>query len=248
MPLKQSEAIILRYFDIGEQDRLVVFFSKDEGIIKGIAKGARKFGNRFGSSLEPFSLVCIFYYEKEKKDLVTISNCDLIDSFFEIQSELNIYFNLCYFAEVIEEFLPLRSKEDKQYRLLLSLLRAIKNGADINFLARYFEAWTLKISGFLPDLNTCKSCRKPLKESGWLSEKKDGAFCHKCAQSKKEKINPELIEFLRLIKKNPPSKTEHFPFSSQQIDDIGKILQSIIVFHLEKEPKSLRFLRSISFE
>jgi DNA repair protein RecO (recombination protein O) len=46
MPLEQSEAIVLRSFDVGEQDKIVVFFSRDKGIIKGIAKGARKFGNR----------------------------------------------------------------------------------------------------------------------------------------------------------------------------------------------------------
>jgi DNA repair protein RecO (recombination protein O) len=64
MPREQTEAIILRTFHFGEQDKIVGFFSRDRGVIKGIAKGARKFGNRFGSSLEPLSLVKIYYYEK----------------------------------------------------------------------------------------------------------------------------------------------------------------------------------------
>ena len=82
MPQKQSEAIILRTFNIGDQDKLVVFIGRHIGLKKGVAKGARKFGNRFGSSLEPLSYVKVFYYEKEGKELVTISNCDLIESFF----------------------------------------------------------------------------------------------------------------------------------------------------------------------
>ena len=81
MPLEQSEGFILRTFNIGEQDKIVVLFSRDKGLFKGVAKGARKFGNRFGSSLEPLSHVRIFYYEKEGKELVTISNSDLIESF-----------------------------------------------------------------------------------------------------------------------------------------------------------------------
>ena len=71
MPLKQSEAIVLRSFAIGDQDKLVVFFVKNKGIIKGIAKGARKFGSRFGSSLELMSVIKIFYYEKDR--LVQVS-------------------------------------------------------------------------------------------------------------------------------------------------------------------------------
>jgi DNA repair protein RecO (recombination protein O) len=57
MPIEQSEAIVLRSFDVVEQDKIVIFFSRDKGIIKGIAKGARKFGNRFGSSREDFQAI-----------------------------------------------------------------------------------------------------------------------------------------------------------------------------------------------
>ena len=98
MSRKQSEAIVLRSLDIGEQDKIIIFFSKDMGIFKGVAKGARKFGNRFGSSLESMSHVIVFYYEKENRELVTVSNCDLVESFFDIQNDLNTSFTLSYFA------------------------------------------------------------------------------------------------------------------------------------------------------
>ena len=64
MPTDQAEAIVLRTTNIGDQDKIAVFFSMDKGILRGVAKGARKFGNRFGSSLEPMSVVRVFYYEK----------------------------------------------------------------------------------------------------------------------------------------------------------------------------------------
>jgi DNA repair protein RecO (recombination protein O) len=86
MPRHQSESIILRTFPIAEQDKLVVFFGRQRGIFKGVAKGARKFSNRFGSSLEPMSHVTAFYYEKEGRELVTVSGCDLLESFFELQA------------------------------------------------------------------------------------------------------------------------------------------------------------------
>ncbi len=243
MPLEQTEAIVLRTFNVGEQDKIVVFFSRDKGIIKGIAKGARKFASRFGSSLEPMSQVNIFYYEKERKELVTVNNCDLIESFFEIQKEPKTSFTLSYFSELIEEFFPSSSKDDLLYRLLLSNLHALKAGGDLSFLTRYFEVWFLKINGVLPDLTKCKKCHKALTKSGWLSSKKDGAFCDRCAPQRKERTKPELRAFLQWTKKNsPPEKGERL-FSPEQLESIGKILQEIIIFHLEKEPKTLHYLR-----
>jgi len=243
MPLHQSEAIVLRSFNIGDQDKIVVFFSRDKGVIKGIAKGARKFGNRFGSSLEPMSLVNIFYYEKERKDLVTVSNCDLLESSFEIQRDLKTIFTLSYFAELVEAFLPSRSKEDLLYRLLLSVLQAFKESVDLNFLTRYFEAWLLQINGFLPDFVKCKKCGKEISTVSWLSPQKDGIYCEHCAPQKKVEVQPEMRLFLKWIKKNPPSKKENIPFTPQQLEAIRKALQEIIIFHLEAEPKTLRYLK-----
>ena len=243
MPLEQSESIILRSFNIGEQDKIVVFFSRDKGIMRGVAKGARKFGNRFGSSLEPLSWVKIFYYEKERKELVTVSNCDIIESFFEIQKDLKIHFTLSYYAELVEEFFPSRAKEDILFRLLISVLQAIKAGGDLNSLTAYFETWFLKINGLLPDLKKCKKCRKEIAEFGWLSPRKDGVYCGRCASHKKEKIMPFQATFLQWIKKNPPPKKDKPSFPKPEIDALRKTMEDIIVFHLEKEPKTLQYLK-----
>jgi len=244
MPLEKSEAIILRTFPVGEQDKIVVFFSRDKGIMRGIAKGARKFGNRFGSSLEPFSYVNIFYYEKERKELSIVSNCDLIESFFEIQKDLNISFTLAYFAEIVEEFFPARSKDEPLFRLLIANLQALKAGGDLNFLSAYFEAWFLKINGILPVFHWCKKCQKNITGPSWLSSKKDGVICNSCAEQKKEKVPKEFNLFLEWIKINPPPKETTLPLTSGQTIAIRKILQSIIVFHLERDPKALHYVRS----
>lgn len=243
MPLEQSEAIILRSFNLGEQDKIVVFFSWDKGIMRGIAKGARKFGNRFGSSLEPMSLVKIFYYEKERKELVTVSNCDIIESFFEIQKHPQTHFTLSFFAELIEEFFPSRAKEDILFRLLISVLHAVQGGGDLNLLTAYFEAWFLKINGLLPDLKRCKKCHKKIADLGWLSPKKDGIYCQDCSTYKKEKITPAQGALLQWIRKNAPPKDGKSPFSASEIDSLRKILEEIIIFHLEREPKTLQYIK-----
>ncbi len=242
MPTDQSEAIVLRTYQIGEQDKVAVFFCREKGVLRGVAKGARKFGNRFGSSLEPMSVVRVFFYEKERRELVTVSNCDLLESFFEIQADTKTAFLLTYFAELIEEFAPARAKEEVLYRLLLNVLRCLKENGDRGFLAAYFEAWILQVAGFLPDLSSCRACRKPLG-AGWLSTKKDGAYCAECAPLKREEVPAEMKEFLRWVRKNPPSKLCDRTLAPGEVAQIRKILQAVIMFHLEREPRTLQFLK-----
>lgn len=242
MPLEQSEGFILRTYNVGDLDKIVILFSKDKGLFKGVAKGARKFGNRFGSSLEPLSHVRLFYYEKEGRELVTISNSDLIESFFDIQKDLKTSYTLSYFAELIDAFFPARSKDDVLYRLLHSTLSALQAGADLDFISLYFEAWFLKISGILPDFSRCKKCRRTAEGTLWLSYKKDGLLCSHCVSEKTIEVPSDFKNFLLWIKKNPPPKDPTVPFSPELFKTVRKVLRSIVVFHMEKEPKSLRFL------
>ncbi|NMC66022.1 MAG: DNA repair protein RecO, partial [Acidobacteria bacterium] len=181
MPLEQSEAIILRTENYGEQDKLVVFFSREKGLGRGLAKGARKFNNRFGSSLEPFSQVRLFYYEKEKHDFVTISNSDLLDSAFELFSQIKTTWAFAYLAELTEKFSPYREKEELLYRLLHAVTAAAKAGQPVEYITRYFEFWFLKINGILPDFNRCQHCHRPVKSSSWLAAERQGVLCPACA-------------------------------------------------------------------
>ena len=242
MPRDQSEAIILRTSPLGEQDKIVVFFCREKGVVRGVAKGARKFGNRFGSGLEPMSRVTLFYYEKEHRDLVTISGCDLLDSFFEVQTEPETAFLLSYLTELIEEFSPPHAKDEILFRLLLSILNGLKSGGDRRFLAAYFEAWVLHLNGFLPDLRTCRKCLKSVREA-WLSARKDGAYCADCAPQKKDEVPGEIHDFLHWIKKNPPPGKDEEPLRPDRVARIRKSLQAMIIFHLEREPKTLRYLK-----
>jgi DNA repair protein RecO (recombination protein O) len=242
MPIDQAEAIVLRSYPVGDQDKMVTLFCREKGLVRGVAKGARKFGNRFGSSLEPLTHIRAFYYEKERRELVTVSQCDILQSFFEAQRDYPTSCTLAYFAELVEEFFPSRVSEDVVFRLLLSTLRAIQAGGDLSLLSRYFEAWFLKTGGLLPDLQRCKRCRKGHPAGGWLSPKMDGVYCPDCAPLKKEPVPPAIVRFLDWAQKNPPPEKREPLFSAAELEAIGRIFQALIVFHLEREPKSLHLL------
>src|SRR6185295_9473608 len=80
MPLLQSDAIILKTYPLGEADRIVSFFTRDYGKVRGVANGARRMKNRFGASLEPLAHSRLMFFERENRDLVRIQSSELLDS------------------------------------------------------------------------------------------------------------------------------------------------------------------------
>src|SRR5260370_33964203 len=89
MPARESDAIILRSYPLGEGDRLVSFLSRSVGRIRGVAAGARRTKSRFGASLEVMSYVRIWFFERETRDLVRINQCELLETFLDAQRDYN---------------------------------------------------------------------------------------------------------------------------------------------------------------
>ena len=80
MPLKQSEAIVLRTYPLRESDLLVTLFTRAEGKVKGVARAAKKSKRRFGGALEPLTLVRVYYDDREGQELARLDSCDILDS------------------------------------------------------------------------------------------------------------------------------------------------------------------------
>src|SRR5947209_20172383 len=69
MPARETEAIILKTFPLGEADRVVSFLGRSSGRVRGVAAGARRLSNRYGSTPEALYHVQIWYVETETSDV-----------------------------------------------------------------------------------------------------------------------------------------------------------------------------------
>src|SRR5215216_5532529 len=87
MPLFETESLVLKSYNLSEADRIVLFFTREHGMIRGVAKGAKRLKSRFGSTLEPFSTVNLQYFHKEDRELVSVQEVELVKSCFDIASQ-----------------------------------------------------------------------------------------------------------------------------------------------------------------
>ena len=117
MALVDTEALILRTYNLAEADKIVVTLTKSAGLVRGVAKGSRKLRNRFGASLEPFTHVYLSYYEKENRELVSIRNTEILRSHFNLSSDPVVVTGLAYLGDLLIEFSPPHQANEILFRM-----------------------------------------------------------------------------------------------------------------------------------
>ena len=50
----RDRAVVIRTYDFGEADRVIVLLTRDHGLVRAVAKGVRRAKSRFGSRLQLF--------------------------------------------------------------------------------------------------------------------------------------------------------------------------------------------------
>ena len=162
MPSCVSEALVLRTYPLKEADLIVSFLTRDQGKLRGVAKRARRPKSSFGAGLERLSHVRMAYFQRETRELVNLDSCELIHSQFGLISDYWTGVALDYFAEVSEQLLPSAEPSEKFFRLLLAVLESLQP-AEAGRAWRavtYFSLWSLRLSGWLPELHVCLGCGK----------------------------------------------------------------------------------------
>jgi DNA repair protein RecO (recombination protein O) len=181
MPARETEAIILKTFPLGEADRLVSFLGRSSGRMRGVAGGARRLKNRYGSTLEVLSHVQIWYVEKETRDLVRIQQCDLLESFHKAQSDYSLSTGLAVVSEVSELVLPEHEAAESMFRLILLTVREIDRRGDWTLPLSYFAFWAVRLGGWLPRFDRCSSCGTPFgSQATYFATWDEGLHCEKC--------------------------------------------------------------------
>jgi len=245
MPLHETEALILRTYTLKEADKICVFLARDAGKLRGVAHGARRLKSRYGASLEPFTEVAITYFQKENRELVSISNCEIVNSQFKATASSEMLGVLHYLAELVIEFIPDHEPNERVYRLIAATLAVLRRtpNEDQTALVRYFEVWLLKLAGFFPDLRHCAICRRDLarEASIWLTPER-APLCMACTDRRGEELRPDARDLIQEILRQSPKEFVAAPREARALDQVEAVTTRLIHRALERELKSYELL------
>jgi DNA repair protein RecO (recombination protein O) len=182
---QRDEAYVLRTRELGEADLIVSLLTRHSGKLRGVARAARASRRRFGGTLEPLTRVRAEWSEKAGRELHRIDELECLRSFAAMQADPPRQAACAVLVELVEAFAREGEADPRDFRLLGAVIEALEGGTDVWVALRYFEYWTLRLHGLLPDLGRCTACGTPLAPGriAWVAD--DGGIrctgCHGAA-------------------------------------------------------------------
>jgi DNA repair protein RecO (recombination protein O) len=250
MPLHESEAIILHSFPLGESDRLVSFLSRSAGRMRGVATGARKTKSRFGATLERMSHIRIWFFERETRDLVRITQSEMIESFLDVVRDYSSSIALALLSEITERVLPEREPSDANFRLLLLCAQTMKRTGKSEVALAYFLLWTVKLGGWLPALDRCGKCGKAFVEdpSAYFTPRASAIACAKCRDTGMRAISPQALRLARemLIERLDRLSAGEGEFQTDAIKKLTDLMLDVIEHQIDRKLKSRELLQELA--
>ena len=240
MAIIETEALVLRTYNLAEADKIVVCLSRAAGLIRGVAKGCRKLKNRFGASLEPFTLINLTYYEKENQELVSFRQTEILRSRFNLSGNPSILTGFSYMGDLLIDFSPPHQANDNLYRMALACFEAASQSpSDLESVLRYFEVWLLKIEGFLPDLKACANCHRAFADETVYLAGDLSLRCAQCSDSRGGAVSKRLHSHLRTTEKLPPARfaEESREVATETKKEMAELTFQLIGRVLERMPR-----------
>jgi DNA repair protein RecO (recombination protein O) len=241
MGLIETEALVLRTYNLAEADKIVVCLTRAAGLVRGVARGSRRIKNRFGAALEPFTLLDLTYYQKENQELVSLRNAEILRSHFGLFRDPQILPALAYLGDLLVEFSPPHQTNDKLFRMVTACLETLtQTPHSLQSILRYFEIWILRLEGFLPDLRTCGECHRTFSGQEAVQVSRElGLLCRPCAQGKYEVLSRgAYVRLCASQTESPLLFAQHSREASAQIQlEIAELMNRMIGRVLDRRPR-----------
>ena len=244
MGLGRTAAIVIGSFPLGESDRVVSFFSRDCGRLRGVARAARRIRSRFGGSLELFTLGQLVFFDTGRSDLVRIDHFDVTHPFAAVREDLDRLGEAAWVVEIVARTTGERDRQPALYGLLVRTLQAMEHASRPARVSVCFGVRCLDVLGHRPRLDRCVECGRtyPFPRPA-LAE--GGVVCDGCRTgSDAVPVGPatvEAIERLRSIRWEDAVTTP--------VGRAGPELRAVLDAHLSRligQPtRSGRFLREL---
>ena len=247
MAILKTAAIVIKTQPFRSSSLIITFFSKEYGKIRGLAKGVRLERETRGALYELFSHLEIVYYEKTRSDLHLVSEAFLLDSYDAIRLRLESITYASYFAELVEELTEIQDPHPKIFELLDFSYQYLASLPGQR-LARLFEIKLLNEIGWLPYLEGCLICRKPIPEKGFFSARQGALLCAACAKSQPDALplGRESLATMRYYIQNDLSQSIKWALSKPSEMELERLMNRFFLERLNKPLKSRSFLEKVS--
>lgn len=247
--LYRTDAIIIRRSDFGEADRLLTVFTPDRGKLRLMAKGVRKITSRKAGHVELFMLTDMLIAQARTWDI--ISQAEIVESYRNLREDLDKTSHAYYVAELVDRITEEHDANAPLFELLALTLTRLSHVDDPFITLRYFELHLLSLTGFQPQLHFCVACEKVLQPvENYFHFVDGGVLCPEHGQTRPnaEPIPLPVLKVLRFLQTESWERVANLRLTASTRQHVETLLLNYITFLLERQLKSVDFLRRLRRE
>ncbi len=193
-----NTAIVLRYANYRDNDRMLTLLSPTRGRVEVMSRGCRRPKSPLVAASELFALGNYELYEKGGR--LTVTNVTLTETFYPLRENYDRLTVGIYLLNMAEAAAQPGKNEQELFMLLLHTLSR---------LTFTDQAWRPLVSGFLlhyaacegfkPRLNHCVRCGKAIPEhvNVWFDSREGGLCCGECHEKGMPAVAAAQIAWMR---------------------------------------------------
>lgn len=244
----QTDGLIIKEQNIGEQDKLVYALTKSHGVIKAFVRGAKNIKNQkcAPSSLLSYSRLT-FYKSRES---YIIGDARILKIFSKLRGDVKKTCLAQYFCELALTICPREQPAEKFLSLMLNSLYLISEGKRGEELVKpCLEMRMAAMAGYLPDLIMCCECGVYAAEEMYFSPRTGEIKCASCHGVNPDgwiKLSEAAVTALRHTVYSDDEKLFSFSLSDDGLKMLNAATESYIQYRFEKEFKTLNFYKAIT--
>lgn len=244
----QTQGIIIKEQNIGEQDKLVFALTKSNGVIKAFVRGAKNLKNQkcASTSLLSYSRFTIY----KGRDSYIIGDAQTIRIFSKLRSDVRKMCLAQYFCELALTICPREQKSDAFLSLILnSIYLLCEEKRSPELIKPCFEMRLASMAGYMPDLRMCRGCGEYTADKMYFLPRLGVLECGSCHTNNAEisvELSPSTLTALRHTVYADDDKLFSFSLSSHGLDVLNEASESYLKYRFEKDFKTLIFYKTIS--
>ena len=244
-----TNGLIIREQNIGEKDKLVTVLSESHGVIKAFVHGAKDIKSSKSAATGLLSYSKLTFHKRKENYL--ISDAKTVKIFTGLRNSIENMYLAQYFCELAGSVCPKEQESKEQLRLILNALYLLsENKRSASVVKPCVELRLMCLSGYMPDIMMCSQCGEYEKDPMYFLPKAGRFICKDCYEKNenteyKVNLSPSAVTAMRHCCYADPDKLFSFSLPEKDLKTLNFCSEEYIKFILERDFRTLRFLKSI---
>ncbi len=228
----KCRGFVLKTTPFKESSLIASVLTNKVGKVRLLAKGVRRPKSKMCGAMEPFSFDEIIFYKREFKDIYTLSDAVVIDSFPEIRSDPYKVSGALVMCEFFDKTLPLEEVDTNVFSEFIRFLHGLRKAGSeaVHALVVGHLMRAVASSGVMPHLIDCVRCHQPVKGSNGridFSISSGGVVCSKHHDDSVVRLSPQTIEVLEKTLRRAPIQ-----ITDNALSELDDLIVEYIYVHL----------------